>query len=534
MAFSISQEGEEVTSASFSSVSTEQWDSIATTLRSNGGVATIDFLPPSIVELHSQCFATARDALDVAAASTVGEEGEQQNTIKTIGPNDDSAHATGYHRAGSDGGSMSRYNSHREGFVFSDGETFDIELPRTGRNTSGSDDYSFQQRMEQMFASMHDGIATNVLSAIARNLGLAEDKLNWFESDMGPTDASSQWHVKRYVVPTLDELKSNESEGKDEGNDEANEDEFQWLPVHTDPSLISVVLHDVPGKQDGGMGLQYQAPVPPSTVEDENATNDKKLKIWKDVPHHGHAVATVFVGSVLSYITGGLYPGAKHRVLYSNSSQGQRVAATLFVRPRGDAMLAVPPSPLLTEGEWPVRVRNTTFNAWVARVSKNYMKQKKKKGAGSSSDACGKTTSGSTTFATKGTASPSPPPPPMIWSDDYTEITLHDVDPPVTPTQEKYLGGEVSSLNGKIYTIPGHARRVLEIDPTVEPPRFTQIGPELKGEFKWLRGIEIGGAIYGIPCHADSVLKIMPLTGEVITIPWDPAAPGAPPNGLKW
>ena len=99
-----------------------------------------------------------------------------------------------------------------------------------------------------------------------------------------------------------------------------------------------------------------------------------------EVEFHGHAVATVFVGSVLSYITGGLFPGAKHRVVYLPCSSAQenpeRVAATLFVRPRGDAILAVPPSPLLIERDTIIK-RNTTFNAWLSRVSRNYMKRKK-------------------------------------------------------------------------------------------------------------------------------------------------------------
>ena len=220
---------------------------------------------------------------------------------------------------------------------------------------------------------MHDAIAVNVLRAIARNLGCEDE--DWFQTNLGPTNESSQWHVKRYVCPTGTES----SECNDNGD---AEEEIEWLPVHTDPSLISIVLHDVPGKREGAMGLQYQAPDPSISTDDESNPKSKK-KVWLDVPWHGHAVATVFVGSVLSYITGNLYPGAKHRVVYRPSKsfeERERVAATLFVRPRGKCNLLVPPSPLLhdAEGNSSVRIRNTTFDAWLARVSRNYMKGRKK------------------------------------------------------------------------------------------------------------------------------------------------------------
>jgi isopenicillin N synthase-like dioxygenase len=235
--------------------------------------------------------------------------------------------------------------------------------------------------MESLFASMHDAIAVNVLRAVARNLG-CQDK-DWFQTNLGPTDGSSQWHVKRYVCPTATDSEKNQNSECDDKGDV--EEEIEWLPVHTDPSLISIVLHDVPGKREGAMGLQYQVPDP--SISYENDSNPKSLKnIWVDVPWHGHAVATVFVGSVLSYITGNLYPGAKHRVVYRPSTtlnvdeSEQRVAATLFVRPRGDCKLLVPPSPLFLteEGDSSVRIRNTTFDAWLERVSRNYMKGRKK------------------------------------------------------------------------------------------------------------------------------------------------------------
>lgn len=67
----------------------------------------------------------------------------------------------------------------------------------------------------------------------------------------------------------------------------------------------------------------------------------------------------------------------------------------------------------------------------------------------------------------------------------------------------------------QIYAVPGHARRVLRIDPATGA--VDQIGPSFDGHFKWLRAVQVDGAIYGIPCHHRSVLKILPSTGEVST-----------------
>jgi hypothetical protein len=98
----------------------------------------------------------------------------------------------------------------------------------------------------------------------------------------------------------------------------------------------------------------------------------------------------------------------------------------------------------------------------------------------------------------------------------------------------KYLGGERGN-NDKIYTIPGHAHRVLVIDPTVEPPTIKPIGPSFVGRYKWLRGVRMStGIIYGIPCHADAILRIDPVTDTVTTIDWDDKDPGAPAKGMPW
>ena len=92
--------------------------------------------------------------------------------------------------------------------------------------------------------------------------------------------------------------------------------------------------------------------------------------------------------------------------------------------------------------------------------------------------------------------------------------------------QTLYLGGEVGA-DGKIYFIPGHAPRVLQLDPETDELRL--VGPVLPGKFKYLRGVPVGDIIYGLPCHADSVLRIDTRSGVVTTldIPYEAALANA-------
>ena len=91
--------------------------------------------------------------------------------------------------------------------------------------------------------------------------------------------------------------------------------------------------------------------------------------------------------------------------------------------------------------------------------------------------------------------------------------------------QDKWLGG-VCSPDGKyIYGVPGHAKRVLKI--TAATGEYELIGPEYKGQFKWLRGVEVPASvtgnkqeIYCMPSNGGKygVLKISPDTDAVTTI----------------
>ena len=407
------------------SISNEAIDQVTADLLQNGGVATLE-LPPQLTQIHSDAFRIATQALNVASESAANSASTPGSTtsIPVIEPNSNAAFVTGYHSAGgenSNSNSLSRYNVHREGFVFSNGESFDIPLSNDNNNNDNDSspsntNASFEQSMNDMFESMCNVIAKDVLRGIARHLKIEED---WFHDTYGPMDLSSQWHIKRYTQPNnnADDADAANGDGekekmKDENihSKEAEKDiqtqtqqqtqqeeeeespiAIEWLPIHTDPSLISIIIHDAPGTNPLAMGLEYQAP--PATKGEQ--------RVWKEVGWHGHAVATVFCGSVMSYITGGLFQSAKHRVMYTympshdgavgraaGAGPRHRQAATLFLRPQGESVLTVPPSPLLVDTERIVKIRkNCRFEDWLNRVSRNYQgggssKSKKSKSKG--------------------------------------------------------------------------------------------------------------------------------------------------------
>merc|ERR1712008_13486 len=93
------------------------------------------------------------------------------------------------------------------------------------------------------------------------------------------------------------------------------------LPMHTDPSLISIVIHDRECIQAGSLGLEVQ-------VQQRDGCGCN----WHEVPCSGHGVVTVFCGSVLDRISGGLFTACRHRVVDVTSDEGSysgpRVAAT--------------------------------------------------------------------------------------------------------------------------------------------------------------------------------------------------------------
>jgi len=187
----------------------------------------------------SNAFATARCALDDISSNT---------EIPIIDPSTDSGSWTGYHNAAVVNG---RYNQYREGFVFSNGEMFNVD---TTNNNNNNNNINFENDLNNLFDIMHDDIANGVLRAIERRLELPNQ---YFDTEFGPTDTSSQWHMKRYV---LDDDSDEQSHNLDDGNKKKQGDADVVLPLHTDPSLISIVIVDQVGSNEGGMGLQVYHP----------------------------------------------------------------------------------------------------------------------------------------------------------------------------------------------------------------------------------------------------------------------------------
>ncbi|KAL7529732.1 hypothetical protein ACHAWF_003096 [Thalassiosira exigua] len=358
----------------------------------------------------ARAFDVARRALNVLAAASFDSDSGASAVAPRIDPATDPRGWTGHHHhnvlcndvpygtnsnvedwaAGPVHGQYGRYNAHREGFVFSDGGMFDAALEDGGERGGAS----FEVEMRHMFELLHDQIALGVLGAIERRLELP---VGYFQKEVGPTGDASQWHVKRYVrTPRIGESSHSNDPNKStphENPSVPNEPE-NWtqrrevlLPVHTDPSLISIVIIDREGRHKGGMGLEVFRCAPHTgALVDGSAKSTSSAGNWEEVSHHGHDVAIIFVGSVLSYLTrgqeGSYFPAAKHRVVgaYDNdisNPSNARMAATLFVRPRPDAVMNNLPSRRLQGSDH--GVKKPTFGEWNRRVAKNYMKSEKKK-----------------------------------------------------------------------------------------------------------------------------------------------------------
>lgn len=314
-----------------------QFDTCVQSLESKGYALLL--LPDELTPSISKAFTTARIALDTVLAGAGGLNCE----LPLIDPDSDSGGWTGYHCATSKNG---RYNKFREGFVFSNGEMFDVN---TSTGANDTNEISFASEMKGLFHAMHNMIANGVLSAIEKRLNLPE---MYFKNELGPTDNASQWHMKRYNI---------------QSDDDSLHDEYEMLPMHTDPSLISVVILDKDGVESGGMGLQVL----------ENS-------VWQEVEQHGHGVAIIFIGSVLSHLlrdhSRTYFPSAKHRVVrwWQEGQCNQRVAATLFVRPHADGVMK--PLPIRdAEDSAQCTKQYQTFSEWNKRVARNYMKKKSQK-----------------------------------------------------------------------------------------------------------------------------------------------------------
>ena len=206
---------------------------------------------------------------------------------------------TGYHPAGG----LSRYNAHREGVVFSNGELLALGAAEGAADSRAKAAAWFGAIADIAVAALEEvavaaGVPGPGADAVPAADGTDRDPdaaaprsaaAAWVRS-LGDIRSASQWHVKRYTAPST----------ATPTVDDTGTPQAVLLPLHTDPSLISVVIHDAPGTNPGCLGLQHRSAARGGYVE---------------LPHHGHAVATVLVGSLLEKISSGLFSAAKHRVL---------------------------------------------------------------------------------------------------------------------------------------------------------------------------------------------------------------------------
>jgi hypothetical protein len=308
-----------------SSQGVESWNDVVAGLLENG-VALVG-IPDRHAEVAASAFQVAREAMDLV----------NKRRIPTILPSASSAHATGYHPVG---GMSQRYNGFREGFVWSDSQTFEID-----------DRPEFSVQTKRLELQLH-ALASSVMRAVARHLEISSgDDNDWFEEHLGPTQNHSQWHIKRSAATPVQQLNP--------GNE-------QWLPTHTDPSLVSVVIHDLVGAQSGGSGLQYHY-------------NGE----WHTIPVSGHSIAIIIVGSVLQHVTRGFFKACRHRVLMPKQETHEplrrRMAATYFLRPASGAVLSGPSSsPKLAALFATIPVQQCiTFDQWLQKTARNYEKSQR-------------------------------------------------------------------------------------------------------------------------------------------------------------
>uniref|UniRef100_A0A7S3L0L5 Uncharacterized protein n=1 Tax=Amphora coffeiformis TaxID=265554 RepID=A0A7S3L0L5_9STRA len=123
----------------------------------------------------------------------------------------------------------------------------------------------------------------------------------------------------------------------------------------------------------------------------ESSSSSSSSSLWTSIPATGHGVAVILVGSVMATLSANQIPACRHRVVdvvaTDNNNNAttvvptRRVAATLFGRPAPHALLQTPPCP-----RWSAIVNNNnnnipkspvTFEAWNARVARNYEKSKR-------------------------------------------------------------------------------------------------------------------------------------------------------------
>ena len=399
-----------------------------------------------------------------------------------IPPDADSAHASGAHAVGWG----SSYNAAREGFVFSDGASFGVPAD----HPEAAADFERAMGARAALAA-----AREVLSALERRLALER---GWFEASFGPIGDHAQWHVKRYRPEFV------ASNGV-------------LLPVHTDPSLISVVAHDAPGVR-----RRARAGVP-GRLRLGRRCNRKKRCVGGGAvsrPRCAHRVHGQRAGpNHRRRVPRGEAPGderdeRKRRraafggdVFLAPRAVGHAPRAALAEAARARAAQADALRHVVQARREALRGAQETRREEASLGARRRLGRKRKRRKRSDDETSWKKSVEEN--GREGSAAVAHAFPAISRSPDSRDTRLALLGGPLAG-REKYLGGALG-FDGMIYAIPGFARRVLRIDPSTGAVEY--VGPDFSNApFKWLRSVQCPrtGAIYGLPCHHDAVLKIVP------------------------
>jgi len=234
----------------------------------------------------------------------------------------------GYHTFGG----LSKYNENRCGFIFENEDVLDLlrdedeESPFVGTINHWRD--SFHQ------------LAHEILSRLANQLGLysetSDSSNDYFDREFNFV-GHGQLHMKRC---------------RNSIEDPSNK---VRLLAHTDPSLLSLVIHDRPSQQmlQGAMGLQV---------------NHRERRQFESLACGGWKVVTVFAGDILGRISQQRIHAPLHRVVVTE--ENPRLAATIFIQPELSAQLKN------LDGETSKSNPPMTYATWKERKYGKYFQKK--------------------------------------------------------------------------------------------------------------------------------------------------------------
>mmetsp|Transcript_60405 Transcript_60405/g.168787 ORF Transcript_60405/g.168787 Transcript_60405/m.168787 type:complete len:437 (+) Transcript_60405:62-1372(+) len=229
------------------------------------------------------------------------------------------AEPNGYHARGELG---RRYNKYRSGFVFQGRTVFPLLSVCEGCSTEDGEE--FVTIISKWRACVWK-VASDILDRLWAEL-LACGHVTETACPLSPRGSmdmisNSQFHMKQMHSESQFHMGQTRSD-----NDAEVSDPFVRLPLHQDPSFVSLVLHE--SSEPLGQGLEV--------LDDDSRS-------YVALPHSGVGVATIFVGQLFHVLLGrSALPVAKarHRVATLPKDMGKRrLAATFFFQPRPDAVL---------------------------------------------------------------------------------------------------------------------------------------------------------------------------------------------------